>query len=414
MRPAEPTLRLTDVPNSPAHRPPVLALIAISALSPFAINSIVPSIPAIERAFSADYTRVQLVLSMFLASVAISQIFIGPVSDRFGRRPVLLIGFTIFVLASAASPFAPSVEALIALRIVQGASGCVGIVLGRAIVRDLYDMHQAASMLGYVTMGLAMAPMVAPLLGGLSQEWFGWTAIFWFMALLGAGCLAVTWAAIPETNLQPTSTLSFGSVFTDYSRLLKSPDFLLFTASSSLSSGAFFAFLGGAPYVAERILDLTPSIYGLWFGLIAIGYSAGSFITGRFTGRVGVPRMIMAGSVLALVSASLPALFLALGYAGPMPLFLPMMLIGVANGMSLPSAVSGAVSVRPEIAGAASGLSGAAQIGTGAVSSAIGAALLTGGSSAMPMFIFMMTTAGLAILVAFGIAQRDRRGRPSP
>jgi len=200
-----------------------------------------------------------------------------------------------------------------------------------------------------------------------------------------------------------------GSLFADYSRLLGSADFLLFTASCSLSSGAFFAFLGGAPYVAERIINLSPSIYGLWFGLIAIGYAAGSFITGRFTDRVGVARMIMAGSVLALVSAAMPPLFLALGYSGPLALFLPMMMIGVANGMSLPSAVSGAVSVRPEIAGAASGLSGAIQIGTGAILSAVGGAVLAGGNSALPLFVLMTVTTGLAILVAAGILVRDRR-----
>lgn len=264
-------------------------------------------------------------------------------------------------------------------------------------------------MLGYVTMGLAMAPMVAPSIGGLLQEAFDWAAIFWFMAALGALCLAVTWRYIPETNLKPTPELSFGSMFRNFALLLRSPDFLLFSASSSLTSGVFFAFLGGAPYVSERLLDLAPSVYGLWFACVAIGYASGNFLAGRFTDRFGVARMILGGSVLALASALLPPLLFSLGLAGPAALFLPMMLTGMANGIALPSAVSGAVSVRPEIAGAASGLSGAAQIGTGAVLSAVAGAVLAGSPSAMPMFALMAGAALLAFFVATTIYRRNAR-----
>jgi DHA1 family bicyclomycin/chloramphenicol resistance-like MFS transporter len=366
--------------------------------------------PAIEDAFGASYGRVQLVLSLFLASIAVSQILIGPISDRFGRRPVLLVGFSVFVLASVAAPFAPTIDALIAIRVIQGAAGCVGIVLGRAIVRDLFDRSRAASMLGYVTMGLAMAPMVAPTIGGLFQEASGWTAIFWFMAALGVLCFLVTWTVIPETNQHPSPSLSFRTMFADFGRLLRRVEFLLFTASSSLTTGVFFTFLGGAPFVAERILGLRPSVYGLWFALLPLGYATGSFIAGRFTQRVGVPRMIMAGSVLAVLSVSvLLALSLA-GVSGPAALFGPMSIMGFANGLALPSAVSGAVSVQPDIAGAASGLSGAAQIGTGAVLSAIGGATLAGSNSPLPMFIIMVVAAVLAMAVALAIGQRGRPG----
>jgi DHA1 family bicyclomycin/chloramphenicol resistance-like MFS transporter len=408
MRPSTPS-PAPEIANPPFRRPPVLALIAVSAMSPFAINAILPSLPAIEQAFDADYGRVQLVLSLFLASVAVSQIFIGPLSDRFGRRPVLHVGFVLFVLSCLAAPFAATIDQLVAIRVVQGATGCVGIVLGRAIVRDLFDRRQAASMLGYITMGFAMAPMVAPSIGGVLQEFFGWQAIFWLMAGLGALCVAVTWRYIPETNLRPTAQLSFGSLFRNFALLLRSSDFLLFSACSSLSSGVFFAFLGGAPYVSERLLDLSPSTYGLWFACVAIGYALGNFLAGRFTERFGVARMILAGSALAVVATLLPPLLFSLDFAGPASLFLPMMLTGLANGLSLPSAISGAVSVRPEIAGAASGLSGAAQIGFGAVLSAAAGAVLAGSRSAMPMFALMAATALLALLVAVAIYPRHRR-----
>lgn len=389
-------------------RPPVFALIIISALSPFGINAIVPSMPAIAEAFQSDYARVQLALSLYLAAIAVAQIFIGPLSDRFGRRPVLLVGFAIFLAVSIALPFAPTVDLLIAGRVVQGASACVGIVLGRAIVRDLFDRRQAASMLGYVTMGLAVAPMVAPSIGGLLQEAFDWTAILWFMALLGAVTVAVTFTHVPETNLTPTERLSFASVFKDFGSLLRNLDFNLFTANVALASGVFFVFLGGAPYVSERLLGLSPAVYGIWFGATPVGYFCGNYVTGRYTERFGVARMIVAGSVLMVVAAALPLLLFLSGLGGAPALFLPMVLVGFASGLALPSGFSGAVSVRPDIAGAASGLSGAAQIGAGAVLSAAAGAVLTGRDTAMPMLWLMLVASILSLLLAMAIYRRNR------
>ena len=394
-------------PAQTTRRPSVVALVIISGVSPFAINSIVPSLPAIAMAFDADYGRVQLILSLFLASIAISQIFIGPLSDRFGRRPVLLTGFVAFTAVSLVAPLAPTIDSLIALRIVQGATGCVGIVLGRAIVRDLFDRRRAASMLGYVTMGLAVAPMLAPVIGGLLQEAFDWSAIFLFTALLGLASIAVTCAYVPETNLHPTTKLSFSTVFRDFAELLRNADFLLFAAVSGLSTGVFFSFLGGAPYVSEHILGLSPGVYGVWFGVAPVGYILGNYISGRFTEQFGVSRMILAGSAIGLIATAMSPILFYLGFVNASALFVPMVVIGVANGLSLPSAISGAVSVRPDIAGAASGLSGAAQIGMGAILSAAAGAVLTGSETAMPMFALMVGAAFLALLVAFAIYPRN-------
>jgi DHA1 family bicyclomycin/chloramphenicol resistance-like MFS transporter len=391
------------------HRPPVLALIAVSALSPFAINVILPSLPAMEVAFVAGYSRVQLTVSLYLAAVALSQVVIGPISDRLGRRPVLLVGFGIFALASAASPFSPAVEALIGWRIVQGASACVGIVMGRAIVRDLFERRQAASMIGYITMGYATAPMVAPLIGGLFQEAFGWQAIFWFMAALGGGCFAVAWRFIPETNRSPSERLNIGALRGDFVGLVRDTDFLLFTASGSLSSGLFFAFLGGMPYVAERVLGLEPATYGLWFGLIPIGYASGNFLSGRFTERIGLVRMILGGSVLGVLASLIPFLLMALGVHGPSALFLPIVVAVLANGLVLPSSIAGALSVKPEIAGTAAGLSGAAQVGVGAIVTALAGAAVAGGTTAIPMLLIMVASAALGLLTAIVIRARRRR-----
>lgn len=396
-------------PASTVRRPPIIALVAISALSPFAINVIVPAIPALQRAFSAEYGRVQLTLSLFLAAVAVSQIIIGPLSDRFGRRPVLLVGLSGFALACVAAAVAPSVDALIALRVVQGATGCVGLVLGRAIVRDLFERRQAASMIGYVTMGYALAPMVAPSIGGVLLEGFGWPAIFWFMAAFGLVCVAIVWRYVVETNLSPSQRLSFGTLFTDYGILVRNRDFVFFTLLASLASGVFFTFLGGAPYVSEHILGLSPIRYGLWFGLIAFGYSAGNFLSGRFAERFGITRMIFAGSVLAALAAILPPALFGLGLGSAAALFVPMMFTGLANGIMLPNAVAGAISVRPEIAGTAAGLSGAAQIGTGASLSALAGVLLQGSDTPFPLFLVGGVTAFLAMALAALILMVTRR-----
>jgi MFS transporter, DHA1 family, multidrug resistance protein len=386
-------------------RPSLGALIAVSMLSPFAINVVVPSLPAMERHFAADYGTVQLVLSLYLAAVAAAQILIGPLSDRFGRRPVLIAGLGLFTVASLACVGAPTIETLVGLRVLQAVGGSAGLVLARAIIRDLYERRRAASMLGYLTMGFAVAPMLAPLIGGLLQGAFDWRASFWFMFGFGVVCLAVAWRDVSETNLAPAERLDLSTLFRDFSMLVREPSFLLFTGCASLSSGVFFAFLGGAPYVSETILDLSPTVYGTWFVLVAGGYAIGNFLSGRYAERAGVRAMIVGGSVLALlVVALMPALFAA-GLAHAASLFVPMFVLGIANGLVLPNALAGAISVAPRIAGAAAGLAGAAQMGFGAVFSALTGAMLAGGETATPLFLAMGLSAAGALAVALAIGR---------
>ncbi len=388
---------------SPPHAPSLLALIAVSMLSPFATTVIVPAMPAIQVDYGADYGAVQLVLSFFLASIALAQIIIGPLSDRFGRRPVLLAGLGIFVVSSVFAALAPTIESLIAFRVIQGASGSAGIVLGRAIIRDLFERRKAASMIGYVTMGFAVAPMLAPLTGGILQETFDWTAIFWFMAGFGVICLAVAWLDISETNLARSERIDFATLFGNFKALIGSPNFLLFTACASLTSAVFFSYLGGAPYISDRLLGLSPTAYGSWFVLIAGGYAVGNFLSGRYAERFGVVRMIMAGSVLVVIAVAAMVGLFASGLVTPASLFLPMCVAGIANGLVLPSAVAGAISVRPDIVGAASGLTGSVQIGSGAAISAIAGVALEGSETGMPLFWVMAVSALLALGTAFAI-----------
>jgi len=384
-------------------QPTLLALIAVSMLSPFATTVIVPAMPAIQADYGADYGTVQLILSFFLASIAVAQIIIGPLSDRFGRRPVLLAGLGIFVASSISAAMAPTIESLIAFRVLQGASGSAGIVLGRAIIRDLFERRKAASMIGYVTMGFAVAPMLAPLTGGILQEAFDWTAIFWFMAGFGAVCLVIAWLDIGETNLARSERIDFATLLNNFRELIRSSNFLLFTACASLTSAVFFSYLGGAPYISDRLLGLSPTSYGLWFMLISGGYATGNFMSGRYAERIGVAWMIIVGSLLNVIAVAVMAGLFASGFVTPASLFLPMCAAGIGNGLVLPSAIAGAISVRPEIVGAASGLAGSVQVGSGAAISAIAGIALAGSETGMPLFWVMTVSALLALGTAFAI-----------
>ena len=404
------TTTLNGQTRSPPRQPSVLALIAVSMLSPFATTVIVPAMPAIQSDYATDYGTVQLILSCFLASIAVAQILIGPLSDRFGRRPVLIAGLAVFVVSSICAALAPTIESLIAIRIIQGASGSTGIVLGRAIIRDLYERRKAASMIGYVTMGFAIAPMLAPLTGGLLQEAFDWTATFWFMAGFGIVCLAVAWVDIDETNLARSKRIGFATLFGNFRDLIRSPDFLLFAACASLTSAVFFSYLGGAPYISERLLGLSPKAYGLWFMAITGGYVVGNFLSGRYAERIGVAWMIIVGAALSAAAVTIMAGLFIKGYIVPASLFLPMCLAGIGNGLVLPSAIAGAISIRPDMVGAASGLVGTVQIGFGAAISAMSGMALSGSETGMPLIWVMVVSAFLALAIAFAIRAYCRQG----
>ncbi len=385
-----------------------MTLVMVSVLSPVAINIIVPSMPSIQRAYATDYSTVQLTLSLYLAAIALTQVVIGPLSDRFGRRPVLLAGISIFIVASLAAVISPNIESLIVLRVIQAAGGCTGLVLGRAIIRDVYDRRKAASMIGYVTMAFAVGPMVSPLIGGLLQDMFDWRAQFYFLAALGTLALFTTWHWIGETNANPTPKINFVTMFRDFRSLVSRRTFVLFTAISSLASGLFFSFLGSVSYVTETLLAMKPTEFGFWFMLVAIGYSTGNFFSGRYAEVAGVRRMILIGSLLALVAVASMTTAFSTGYGSSATLFGGMLVVAFSNGLVLPNSVAGAISVRPEIAGAAAGLSGALQMGTGALMATIAGIVIAGQSTALPVFGLMMFCAVAALACTIAILRTQR------
>jgi DHA1 family bicyclomycin/chloramphenicol resistance-like MFS transporter len=395
---------------APVAKPPSIALlIAVAAVSPLGINMYLPSMPGMARTFGVDFTTIQLTLSLYLAAMALGQLIIGSLSDRFGRRPVLLTGLLVFVIGSFICLSAQSVGVLIIGRVVQALGGCAGITLSRAIVRDLYDHNQVASMIGYVTMGMAVAPMMAPTIGGILDTLYGWRASFVFLMVFGSLALLVAFWFLPETNRNRGTAGSVRILGLSYVSLFRSRLFWGYTLAASFISAVFFAFLAGAPYVMIELMGRSPAEYGFYFALVPSGYILGNFATGRLAGRLGPNRMILIGTVAALTSVAAMAAVFATGAMHPFALFVPMFFIGIGNGLVLPSGIAGAVSVKPDVAGAAAGLSGSLQIGFGAlVAPLTGAALST---TVWPLIIIMAACALLAI-ASFGLIAGQGKAVP--
>jgi DHA1 family bicyclomycin/chloramphenicol resistance-like MFS transporter len=398
--------------DQPKAKPSFIALlIAVSAVSPLGINMYLPSMPGMARALGVDFTTIQLTLSLYLGAMAVGQLVIGPLSDRPGRRPVLLTGLLVFVVGSVICLSAQSIGVLIFGRIVQAIGGCAGITLSRAIVRDLYGRNQVASMIAYVTMGMAVAPMIAPTIGGVLETFFGWRASFAF--LIGFGGLALVFAywRLRETNHSRASGESARELLRGYGSLFRSRQFWGYTLVTSFVSAMFFAFLAGAPYVMIELLGRSPAEYGFYFAMVPTGYILGNFATGRIAGRMGPNRMILAGTFLSLVSIAAMAALIASGFLSPVALFGPMLFIGVANGLVLPSGIAGAVSVRSDLAGAAAGLSGSFQIGFGALVAPIVGATLS--STVWPLIAIMTICSSLAIASLALVATRRMPAAPN-
>ena len=399
---AMPRGRFLDL-TTPPH---IVTLVLIAGIGALNMNALLPSLPAMAAWFGTDYAVMQLAISAYLAMTAVLQLIVGPLSDRFGRRPVLIGAITIFVAATIAAALAPTIEIFMAARLAQ-AVVIAGFVLSRAIVRDMVPLEQAASMIGYVTMGMTLVPMVGPLLGGFLQELFGWQSIFWMTAAAGLVVLATTALDLKETNLHRSASMT--SQFRSYPELFASRRFWGFVFSSMFASGMFFAFIGGAPYVAQQHLGLSPSALGMYFVFIIMGYTLGNFLSGRYAARAGIFTMMIAGAIAAAAGIALSLLFFALGGSHAAGFFGPLFLVGLGNGMVLPSANAGMVSVRPHLAGSAAGLGGAIQIGGGAALSVLAGHLLTPQSGPAPLLWLMLIAGLLGIVATFFTRYIDRQ-----
>jgi MFS transporter, DHA1 family, multidrug resistance protein len=355
-----------------ARRPPFLILVVVSAIGPLALNIFMPSMPGLAATFDVTYGTVQLTLTLFLIGLAVCQLFYGPLSDRYGRRPLLLAGLFLFVVASIACAVATSIEMLIAARLVQAVGGASGIVLARAIVRDLYQGEKAASVLGYITMAWVLAPMIAPVIGGYLDQIAGFRSSFVLLAIVGALTFVGAWFTLHETNMNRRTAGPLWQA-AHYGRIFAARQFRGYATSLTFASAVFFTFLACAPFLTVNIMGHTAMEYALWFIPVSVGYMIGNFLSGRYSERVGNDQMVLIGNSLTFAGAALCLALGLLGFLTPAALFLPMLFCAVGNGLTIPNGTIRAISIDAKLFGTAAGLLGFLQMGISAlISQAVG------------------------------------------
>ncbi|MGP1397455.1 MAG: multidrug effflux MFS transporter [Inquilinaceae bacterium] len=340
---------------------------AFVALGPITMSMYVPSMPAIADSLGASQSAVQLTLSVYLAAFALAQLGYGPLSDRFGRRPVLILGMVIFVVGSGAAALAGSIETLIAARFVQAVGACAGPAVARALVRDLYVGTAAARVLGIIGMTIAVAPAIGPVIGGYLQTWFDWHAVFVFLTTAGVGFLFLAWFGVAETNRQlDRDALSPSRMIRNYAMLLGCGPYIGYVVPIACSLGGYFAFVATAPFLFISLLGLSPETYGWILLLPTACYFLGALTATRIVGRLGINRTVLTGVCIVAAAGGI-LLAVTMGDAATVvTLMAPMMLWLFGMALVLPSALAGAMAPFPRIAGAASALVGFLQMGTGA------------------------------------------------
>lgn len=358
----------------PRHRPLPTApattalLVALVAVGPFSLDTYLAAMPSIGAALAATDAEVQATLTAFIFGFALAQLLIGPLSDRFGRRPVLLASLGIFVVASLGCALAWSVEALVALRLFQAIFASAGPVLGRAMARDIHGPEGSARVLAHMGAAITIAPMIAPLLGGWVVGLFGWRAVFVVLALYGVLLVAAVWWRLPETLAQPdVDALNPRQLWLNAGRLLQHRGFLGYTLILSFGFAGMFAYVSSAPFILMAQLGLGPSAFGVVFVIPVFGFLLGTLSAGRLTGRWPRPRLIGVGVVVTVASAALLALLTWVVRPSVAGTVLPMMLYTFGMGLVMPHAMSGALAPFPRMTGAASAVLGFIQMGSAAM-----------------------------------------------
>lgn len=377
--------------NIATSRVVLLLLVVMTGIAPISLYILVPALPVLATTFGRDISIAQMTVSLYMVGIALSQLTMGPLSDKFGRRPVLLSGLALMVAASVACIFAETLPQLIAARFFQALGGASGMVVSRAIIRDIYERDRVASMISLVIAALMIGQMVSPLTGGLIETAFGWRAIFYAITI-GALAVAVGIAiALPETRR--SRAVGSGGFRSDVRTLIKSRAFIGYVMCQVLASQIIFTFAGGGPYIVVTQMGRTSAEYGAWFATTGFAYLVGNLLCVRFAPRHSLEKLIWFGLALQLCGSLLNLLWSFTGWnEAPAWLFGTQMIVMVGNAFVMANSAAGAISIRPEAAGTASGAMGFLQQGIGALMSQFGAYL--GGHSATTL---PLTSAVLAI-----------------
>lgn len=386
-------------------QPGLPTLILLTAVSILTLNMFLPSLGHMAEDFAVDYSLVNLSVGGYLAVTAVLQVIMAPLSDRYGRRPVLLVSISLFTLASLGCFLAQDIWVFLAFRMLQGAI-ITATALSRAAVRDMYEPNEATSVLGTITMVMAIAPMLGPSVGGVLDQWLGWRASFAAFTLMGLALGVLTWVDFGETNLTPSET--FLKQFQAYPELLGSRRFWGYSLCQAFSVGAFYSFIAGAALVAAANFDLTTAQVGIGIGSITGGFAFGNFLSSRMAKTRALSTMMILGRLTAFGGLVLGLLFLAAGVVSVYTYFGCVIFVGLGNGLTLPACTVGAMSVRPRLAGSAAGLSGALMVAGGAVLTTLTGAVLTPQNAAWMVLAIMLASAFLGLLTAYYVRYIDR------
>ncbi len=383
-------------------------LTGLVALGPLSTDLYLPSLPKLTESLGSDAPTVQLTLSVFLAGFAVSQLIYGPLSDRFGRRPVLIGGVALYLAASIACAMATNIEMLIAFRFIQAVGACAGPVIGRAIVRDVYGRERAAKVLAYMAMAMALAPAIGPILGGYLTVWSGWRANFWALTVVAFVLLAGLVTLLAETNRHrdPTATQA-ARLAVNYAILLSDRRYIGYALLVASTYSGIFAFISGSSFVFIDGMGLTPDAYGLCFAAIVCGYMVGTFASGRLTLKLGIDRMIFAGVATSAGGGMVMLACAAAGWLTVPAVVGPFFVFMVGAGLTLPNAMAGAIGPYPTMAGLASSLLGFAQM-----SLAAGVGIVVGhltDGTAVPMAAAVLAVSLAAVLARWQLIGRGVR-----
>jgi len=359
-------------------------LLILSISGPLAINFYLALLPSMAEDLSTSAATIQQTVSVYLMGFAGAQLIVGPLSDRFGRKIILLICYCVFVVASLVCALANDVSLLIGARFVQSVGGCAGVLLSRVIVKDVYPPEEMGKVMSYMTTGFSMAPLLAPAIGGFIGVAFGWRSLFFIFSLFGVILILWTWFGYQESNknLNPDA-IRIKHLFGNYARLLKEPKFVGYSLAVCASIAGILTYTSASSFILIELLAVPTTVYGLLFSISAFGMLVGSLLAAKLNSRIGSISTVLYGALVLAIGGVSMAILPWLGVVSVPTIVGPMFLYALGNGIVMPTAMSLAIMPFPKMAGSAAAWIGCCQAGLGALCGYIVSLLYN--ASAIPM-----------------------------
>ncbi|MRG72117.1 Bcr/CflA family efflux MFS transporter [Alphaproteobacteria bacterium HT1-32] len=396
-----------------------ILLVMLTAMGPVTTDLYLPSLPSLTTDLSTNVATAQLTLSVFMIGFALSQIIYGPLSDRFGRRPVVIIGFSLYTLASIACAFAWNIETLIIARFFQAVGGCSGVVIARAAVRDIYGPRESARVLALLGAAMGLAPAISPVIGGFIHKFYGWTGNFMALTLYGAVTVIMAFLIFAETNRHKDPTaLNPRAMARNFAALATARRFVGYSLTNTFIFASLFTFISGSSFVYIDVYDIPPEDFWIYFSACPLGYVLGSLTSARLSRRVGPDSLILAGVLFGTVTSLIGMAAMGLGADGPVTITLSVIGVFVAVGMVMPNSIASAIAPYPKMAGAASSLLGLVQMTVGATAGIIVGITFDGTAWPMMFLLSLMNISGLTayllLIRARGLSQMQDVPKDDP